>query len=202
MNYFEKITKLKNRYFLMRHGESEANRQELVISAPSDGVHAYGLTPLGKQQAFESASKNKELDKDTIIYASDFLRTQETAKEVQKALGTGEINTTIDLRERYFGEFEGKHHSHYPIIFKLDEKNPEHTEYQVESVMEVLERTSHLVYELEKQYNNEKILLVSHGDPLHILHAGFIRVCPSTRLKYLNLKNAQIHEVHLKEKIS
>jgi len=36
---------LKNIYYIMRHGESEANTRGLIISSPERGTSSYGLTP-------------------------------------------------------------------------------------------------------------------------------------------------------------
>ena len=47
----EKIeSPLKNRYFGIRHGQSEANVQG-IISSDVQGAYAYPLTELGKEQA-------------------------------------------------------------------------------------------------------------------------------------------------------
>ncbi len=45
----------KNTYLIMRHGESEANVADLVVSNPDIGCAKYGLTPLGKSQAEKTA---------------------------------------------------------------------------------------------------------------------------------------------------
>ena len=43
---------LKNRYFAMRHGQSEANAAGIIVSDPANGCPRYGLTPLGRQQVY------------------------------------------------------------------------------------------------------------------------------------------------------
>ena len=40
-----------NRFFVVRHGESEANVARLIISDPAAGTKAFGLTEPGKKQA-------------------------------------------------------------------------------------------------------------------------------------------------------
>ena len=75
--------KLKNRYFIIRHGESKANVAHILLSHPKDGMASFGLSPKGKKQVKISVLKNKKsklLDSDVIIYSSDFLRAKETAE--------------------------------------------------------------------------------------------------------------------------
>jgi hypothetical protein len=42
---------LKNRYFALRHGQSEANVENIISSLPARGTTIHGLTQLGREQA-------------------------------------------------------------------------------------------------------------------------------------------------------
>lgn len=42
--------KLKNRYFILRHGESEANVTGILLSHPKDGMVGFGLSLKGKNK--------------------------------------------------------------------------------------------------------------------------------------------------------
>lgn len=42
---------LRNRYFGLRHGQSEANVMGVISSNPAVGTVTHGLTPLGRLQA-------------------------------------------------------------------------------------------------------------------------------------------------------
>lgn len=66
---------MRNRYYLMRHGESLANVADKIISLPENGLEGYGLSELGQKQAWDSA-KASGLPATTIVVASDFLRTR------------------------------------------------------------------------------------------------------------------------------
>ena len=83
---------LKNRYFVMRHGKSEANAAGLIVSDPCNGCLQYGLTPEGRAQAAESGQKLRQQLGDTasaavVVCCSDFKRTLETAEVLLEALG-------------------------------------------------------------------------------------------------------------------
>ena len=50
----------------------------------------------------------------------------------------------------------------------------------VESVSAVLARATAFIIALEQRYSGRDILLVSHGDTLQILQAGFLRMNPGS----------------------
>ena len=73
------------------------------------------------------------------------------------------------LRERHFGELEGKADSHYPEVWAFDAQNADHTQWQVEPVKRVAARMVAALEALEQRFEGETVLVVSHGDPLQIL---------------------------------
>ncbi|MBC7581680.1 histidine phosphatase family protein [Aeromicrobium sp.] len=106
MNHLRDITSLKNRYYIMRHGQSKANLQQIIVSLPrSDSREDYGLTELGREQVRASIA-NSSLTADTIIITSGFSRATETSDTVRAVLGAAEIQVTDKLRERNFGSWE------------------------------------------------------------------------------------------------
>lgn len=159
---------MNNRYFLMRHGESQANLADLIISSPENGCKSYGLSPLGREQAKRSAA-SFGLGNETLILASDFLRTQETAAIVRETLACGPVRDDIRLRERYFGRYEKQSSACYQPVWALDSADPSHTYGEVESLKNLAQRLTNLIEDLETQHAGASFLLVSHGDPLRIL---------------------------------
>lgn len=201
MNNLINVTQLKNRYFVMRHGKSKANEQEIILSHPNAGTIDYGLVEEGRQQAKKSATgakNNKILDLSTIIVSSDFTRAKETAEIVKDILLAGNVTFTPKLRERYFGDWERKHSRHYQNVWDDDIKNPHHKNNNVESSEEVLNRTTGLIIELEGKYSGKRILLVSHGDALQILQTAFEKVSPAKHRSLPHLNTAEIRELFLK----
>ena len=197
MNHLAELTKLRNRYFIIRHGESRANVKGIILSHPKAGTRAFGLTENGKKQVLESANKNKVLDKDTIIYSSDFKRARETAEIVRNVVKAKPVHFTAKLRERWFGQWERTHNSNYHRVWVDDAVNPDHKNKKVESTNEVLARTTSLIFELEKKYSVKKIVLVAHGDALQILQTGFMKQCPSTHRSIKHLEVAEIRELRM-----
>jgi probable phosphoglycerate mutase len=199
MNHLRDIKSLKNKYFLMRHGQSESNVMGILVTDPTNGINYYGLTELGKKQVEESILNNKLLDKDTIIYTSDFLRTKETAEIARKVLKAKPVKLEKKLRERYFGIFEKASVSNYAKVWAEDSKNPDSKKYGVESANELLERMTSIIPGLEKKYSGKKILLVSHGDPCQLLNIGFLKMKASEHNHLKFIENADIRELKLKK---
>jgi probable phosphoglycerate mutase len=188
---------LKNQYFIMRHGQSKANLQGIIISHPENGVHEdYALTELGRAQANTSAM-NSLLTSQTILYTSDFSRARETAEIVQKILEVPEIHVSEKLRERHFGNYEKTHSANYHEVWKFDRNDPDHMENGVESVHSVLKRATSLILEIEKIYQDKDILLVAHGDTLQILQTGFLKVSPAQHRSLPHLEVAEIRQLNL-----
>ena len=84
---------LRNVYWLLRHGRSTANEQDLIVSWPEHGQEArWGLTDQGRRQA---TAAGEELCRRLgahdpaalLVLASPFSRTVETAQAAAAALG-------------------------------------------------------------------------------------------------------------------
>lgn len=198
MNNLKNLVKLKNRYFVLRHGESKANVQGIILSDPKNVALSCGLTKKGEKQVTNSILKNKDLDRNIIIYSSDFPRAKESATIAKDILKINKIHFTKLLRERFFGNFEKTSNANYEVVWKYDQNNPDHKIKKVESVNDLLNRTTKLIRYLEKKFQNKKILLVSHGDSLQILQTGFLKICPSNHRQIKYLKIAEIRELQIK----
>mmetsp|Transcript_41387 Transcript_41387/g.67149 ORF Transcript_41387/g.67149 Transcript_41387/m.67149 type:complete len:405 (-) Transcript_41387:429-1643(-) len=198
---------LNNRYFLVRHGQSKANVEGIILSDPLKGISPrWGLSDVGKEQAREAAKKLLEIPGSGKweIYTSDFRRAQETAEIIQKEIG-GEIHVALELRERFFGELEGtptmmekkagaKGLGGYPAVWAEDEKDASSRYKGTESVVSVYARALSLVQFLEKAYKGKRILLASHGDTIQILQCGMAGDDLRNHRKYF-VNTAEVREL-------
>jgi broad specificity phosphatase PhoE len=103
------------------------------------------------------------------------------------------------LRERRFGHWEASATGNYAHVWAADETDPAHAEGNVEPAAAVLDRATALIAQLERQHCDRDILLVSHGDTLQILQAGFSGVDPSRHRLLPHLTMAEIHTLRLRE---
>lgn len=187
---------MSNRYFIMRHGQSEANVAGIIISAPDSGISAYGLSAEGRRQVRQSVSSSVKIDAFSRVICSDFKRARQTAElvcEIQDVVSPLEASSA--LRERFFGSLEGGSDRRYPDVWRYDIDDEQHSNFGVESVGEVVNRTTQLIQLLEQRFNNESILLVSHGDTLQILQTLFEGVSPSSHRSLPSLAVAEIRRL-------
>jgi probable phosphoglycerate mutase len=131
-----------------------------------------------------------------IIITSDFKRARESAEIASEILGSRPI-LRKELRERFFGDFEGKPNSHYEDVWRDDANDPNHTNHNVESANSVLDRTTKLISEYNAYWQNLTFLLVSHGDALQILQTGFHKVPASKHRSLPHLATAEVRELTL-----
>ena len=157
--------KVKNTYYVMRHGEAESNVAGVI---DCDGDITNALTEKGVEEVKESVTKiNQTFD---IIVASPFLRTKQTAEIVSKELGGIEIIFDDRLRESNLGVFDKKLISEYHKIYMsldLDTRIE-----GGETHREMLNRAMSLWVDLEKRYTGKSILIVTHGGPAWMLVSG------------------------------
>ena len=202
MNRLSGIDKLTNRFFAMRHGNSLANQQGIIVSHPENGCDQFGLSELGSNQVRTSLQQNKYLDSNTIIVSSDFKRARESAGIAHELLAC-KTPVCLDqrLRERDFGELELTADSGYEDVWCEDELNPDSQPRGVESVNRVMVRVTTVVADFEDRYSNSTILLVSHGDALQILQTAFARQCGSAHRQQTHLHTAEIRQLVLADQI-
>jgi broad specificity phosphatase PhoE len=197
-NHLRGVDRLTNKFSIMRHGQSRANVAGLIVSRiENDRRGEYGLSELGCAQALEAALACG-LPMDTVIWSSDFTRARQTAEIVRAHLDAPEVELTEALRERCFGDWEGSSTDNYARVWAADETGSAQAG-GVESVGAVLDRTTALIVDLERRYSGRHILLVSHGDSLQILQAGFLRLSPTRHRSLPGLQTAEIRQLSLKD---
>ena len=98
---------------------------------------------------------------------------RQTAEIVRAHVGAPEVVIAEALRERCFGQWEGSATGNYVRVWAADETDPVHADGNVEPAAAVLDRATALIAQLERQHCGRDFLLVSHGDILQILQAGF-----------------------------
>ena len=159
----------KNRYFMMRHGESENNTKGLQ-STMFPETPVWHLTRKGRDQVEKSGKKLKR-EKIDLIFASDFTRTKETAEIVSKIVDAP-VHFDPRIREAADEFFDGKSYEECKKFFPSHPARFASTFAGVEPLTHVRARMLALVEDLEKKYKDKTILIVSHDYPLWMLAAG------------------------------
>ncbi len=160
--------KFNNQYYILRHGRAISNEQRIVSSWPEKFENP--LTEEGKKQINEIASEIEKLNID-LIFASDLLRTKQTAEIIADALKL-EIIFDKRLREIDMGIFNGGSEDAWNEFYECDSqrfiKKPKDGG---ENYREVKQRVGDFIEEIDKKYENKNILIVSHGCVLFSLQA-------------------------------
>jgi len=209
----------------MRHGQSKANLRGVIISRiEADASGDYGLTELGREQVRAAAlpyplrsrrglpclppagsppassleagtPPSGALPAGALVFSSDFARAAQTADIMRARLAAPDVVIAPALRERCFGDWDGTPTANYRKVWAADEAG--HADDGVEPAFAVLDRVTAFIVDLEGQHSRRDILLVSHGDTLQILQAGFARIDPARHRRLPHLETAEIRRLHL-----
>ncbi len=148
------------RLILVRHGESEGNRERRFSRDPD-----IALTETGIEQARASGLVIARRFRPTAFVASSYRRALHTAQIIAETVGYGgEILVEPDLRERSIGELAGAPYS----------AMREHPEFDVsrfwqwrpaggESLVDVQRRAAPVLTRLTARHPSEDVVVVSHG---------------------------------------
>ncbi len=153
-------TKSTNNYFVMRHGESEANIKGIVSYKIEDEFH---LTENGRAQVAATAAKLKDKGIDMII-ASPVLRTKETARIVASELGIPESAVIFDerLAEVNTGDFNGCAIDTYRAYFTSTLEKFTKPSPGGENLRQMFVRVASALYDANQKYEGKTILFVTH----------------------------------------
>ncbi|MFH1325355.1 MAG: histidine phosphatase family protein [archaeon] len=139
---------------LIRHGETIENKKGILMGQ----LHGT-LSDEGIEQAKKVAKRLKD-EKIDAIYSSDLTRSLETAKEVIKYHQDIPMHIVKDLRERNFGELQGK--TKIEIDWKWymasDKRIP-----NGETNEEIYQRAKKFLDKIIHEHKNDTVLFVCHG---------------------------------------
>jgi 2,3-bisphosphoglycerate-dependent phosphoglycerate mutase len=152
----------------VRHGETAWNVDNRI-----QGQLDIGLNAKGQWQA-ERAGEALAHDDISVVYSSDLWRAYDTALSIAKPHGLP-IQTDEGLRERGFGEFEGKTFAEieaaWPEQALLWRKRvPDFTPPGGESLLHLRERIVQCVQALAQRHIGQHIAVVAHGGVMDILY--------------------------------
>jgi probable phosphomutase (TIGR03848 family) len=178
--------------FLVRHGHTPTTGKVLPGRAP--GLH---LSPRGLEQAAAAAERLAALSPPPLaVYASPMERTRETAAPIARALGL-RVRTHPGLLDAAVGEWEGK-------SLRMLARKPQWRTVQGwptgfrfpggESFTEVQSRVMGSVLELAERHQGERIVCVSHADPIQLV-VGSIAGIPLDMFQRIVISPASVSAV-------
>jgi isoleucyl-tRNA synthetase len=160
-----------NKYFLMRHGEAESNVKRIINSDIKN--NHIKITEKGKKDVVKTAKKFKK-EKIDLIFASDFLRTKETAEIMANEIGFEKSKIIYDerIRELNVGSFDNRRIDEYRNYFTTLLERFEKASPNGENLNQLKKRGMDFLQEIDKKFQNKNILIVGHLDPLWMMFVG------------------------------
>lgn len=160
------------RLYLIRHGQSAGNAEGRF-----GGHSATPLSDLGREQARLTA---QALARENIsaIYASDLLRTMQTAEPLAELLNIPVVATPA-FRERHVGVLEGltfdeSKEAHPRDYYALVNRNIHHVITNGESYRHLLRRATGELRNILRTHQGEKIAVYSHTGVICFLTLNLI----------------------------
>lgn len=181
----------------VRHGEAEHNIKKILIS-PNEKESDFipHLTKKGKRQIEELSKKlkNKKIDR---IICSPLARIIETANILRETIEVPmEVNE--DLRDLNPGNLVGQPEKKFYSY--LDQSGDIFNTVVPggESRNQVMARMVGVWKEIVKKYPGERILVLSHGDPMWMLKRALEGVSDDDAKKLAYPKTGQVYEIETK----
>lgn len=194
---------MRTEILLIRHGETAWNAVRKL-----QGHLDIPLNAEGRRQA-KALAAGLQHEALAAIISSDLQRAMQTAGEIARLQG---MPTKIDagLRERCFGDFEGKLYSELPELypdeyaqwrardpdFHFPAKQDDHNNVG-ESIREFQHRTIDAISHYANQYQGKKIAIVAHGGVLECAYRAAMKL-PLNAERTITIYNASINRFSFK----
>ncbi|TSC66885.1 MAG: ileS, partial [Parcubacteria group bacterium Gr01-1014_73] len=173
----KKRLKPRNRYFVIRHGESENNVQNTLNGNLQHNV--FSLTDKGKTQIKNSSQKliGEKID---MIFSSPFMRTKQTAEIVAQTVNISPEQIKFDNRiaEIRFGDFENKTVDEFHKFVKKGIEQFTEAPKGGENFTELKKRVGNFLSEIDTKFNGKTILIVTHEAPGWMMSSAALGLAP------------------------
>lgn len=156
----------RNNFFLMRHGESEANTKGTISSSLN---LQNSLTSLGESQVKKAAKKLRG-EKIDIIISSPFARAKQSVEILSKEIDfQGEFVFDERIGEMRVNNWDGKSWGEYQAQFASVAERFKKNISPAENYEDTRARVAAFMYEIDAKCEGKNILIVGHGAPLTLI---------------------------------
>ena len=182
--------------FLVRHGETPWNRDNLIMDRSNPS-----LSTLGQVQAKALGRVLGQLDDVEAIYSSPLARTMETAKAISLPLGFP-VNIHEGLAELDIGPLEGM--TSEERLINYPEFSSQWAHDPTTAVLSDVESLSHLqerawdAIQIPLSTTDDSAIIVSHFFPILLLLCKFLDI-PINKYRGLRVDLASISTIHIQD---
>ncbi|MFK7844771.1 MAG: histidine phosphatase family protein [Rhodothermales bacterium] len=190
------VTGVETHLYLVRHGETDYNRQGIVQGRGVD----VPLNELGRRQALALAERAAGFDLD-VVYGSTLLRAKQTAQTVAKENQNKPLIFLNDLEEMSWGNYEGMEvTSDLRLEFDRlrDEWSSGNHDFAIgegESALEVQTRGLRGLNYILERHQGERVMVVAHGRFLRVLIASILKEYGLNRMEEIKHTNTGINYI-------
>lgn len=176
----------------IRHAESTANAEK-IIALDSAELSAYGL-----RQAEAVGRELKEKGFEMII-ASPIRRALDTAEIISKNINVPVVTDDL-LAEKMYGSLSGKSLSEADdekmknLQFRNIDMGYDYRYWGGESGEDIKQRILTFAEKVKANYGDKKILAVSHGGIIRMMHILFLK---KEYKEFFPIPNVSVHEFEL-----
>lgn len=161
-------------YFL-RHGQTALSREDVFCGSGMDPE----LTPEGMEMAHAFAKAYRETEW-RAIYCSSLRRSITTAQPLSDALGIN-LERRAELNEIAYGRWEGRTKEQVSKEFQHDYNSwladpAWHAPTDGEPAVMIANRGLHVIEEIQKQFTNGNVLIVSHKATIRIILCSLLGI--------------------------
>lgn len=185
---------LRNKYYIMRHGEAVSNVKRLCSCWPEEFNNP--LTTIGKKAIKASVEilKDKNI---SLIFNSPLKRAKMSAEIAGKIL---KVKNKPDkrLREIQFGLYNNKRLEGMWASFQKEEERINRGADGGETYSEILDRMIDFLREIDEMYKGRNILIVSHEGPLFLLQGKIMGLTIKETIEQFPTEK-RIHKAEIRE---
>ncbi|MBI3020136.1 MAG: class I tRNA ligase family protein [Parcubacteria group bacterium] len=149
---------IKSRWFLMRHGETEANKERRGHTKDEDKTIPLNETGLAQAETAARMLKNEKID---LIISSHYARARQTAEAIARATGA-EIIFDEELRERDMGDATelsyDEARAKFADLFEYSGKSANQESYE-----ELEKRIWSAFSRHHNEHRHKNVVVVGHG---------------------------------------
>ena len=187
---------MNNNYFILRHGQTlyQTDKKD-IIYPPPEKQDSIRLTEYGEEQIKKAAQKIRKENID-LIFSSDIFRTRQTAEIAAKELGV-KVSFNKKLRDINFGIYCNRPKKEFFQAFPDPEQRFYKAPPKGENWQDCQKRILDFIKKIDEQYQNKKILIISHGDPLWLLQGAFAGLNHKELLENRSKKYIQTGELRV-----
>ena len=186
--------------YLVRHGETDYNRQSIVQGRGIDAV----LNETGRAQAEAVARRLAEVSFDAL-YTSTLRRAAETAETIARFHVGTPLHRLADLEEMAWGVFEGRLIT--PSVRQVLEAivvrwRSGEFGYRIEggeSIYDVQQRGRQAIRHILDRHPGETVLVVTHGRYLRVLLATLLDAYSLERMEEIPHANTGVNALRYRE---